>query len=141
MKFTSRSFLLAAVVLLSLVSIAAAPLASRNPFAGVWKGTDIGDGSQITVSIAGGVSKQNVYQVNYVDKYVAACGGIAKATGRGTVVGGVLTTTMALKCKSTGAVINPSFNIGMVKSPTPGTLTDASGTTYSIARYASCNGR
>jgi hypothetical protein len=91
--------------------------------------------------ITGGVFVPSVYQVNYSDNFVAACGGLAKASGRGTVVANVLVTNLKLKCKSTGAVVDSHFNLNLVLNGATASLTDAGGSSYALVRPANCNGR
>src|SRR4030042_1076937 len=101
MKLTRRMVALSMILVFSVLAMAAAPLAvNKYPFAGVWKGIDAVDGSKNELRVAGWNA---VYNVQFTDTSVAACGGgVAKGRGGGTVVGGVLYTSFALKCKSNG---------------------------------------
>ncbi len=139
MKLSRQMVVLSLIVVFSVMSMAAAPLAIKYPFAGVWKGIDAVDGSKNELRI---VAWNGVYNVQFTDKSVAACGGgIAKGRGGGTVVAGVLYTSFTLKCKSNGVIINNTYNVALQLGADLVTVTDGIGTVYNLKTRAGCNGR
>lgn len=139
MKLTRRMVVLSLVLVFSVLSMAAAPLAVKYPFAGVWKGIDAVDGSKNELRIT---AWNKVYNVQFTDKSVAACGGgLAKGRGGGTVVNNVLYTSFSLKCKSNGVIINGTYNVALQLGAGQLTVVDGVGTVYNLKTRAGCNGR
>lgn len=139
MKQSHRLIILTLILVLSIVSMAAAPAAKNKfPYAGLWKGV-AADGGKNELRIT---YRNGIYNVQFIDAVSASCGGgVATGKGYGKVVGTTLVTGFALKCKSSGAVVSTSYNIGMALGASPLSAYDSAGTAYTMRKGVGCNGR
>jgi hypothetical protein len=96
---SKRRFIAFTTAIVSALAVGASTAgAASDAFAGVWRATDQGDGSTLTLVVSRPAANGIRYVVEY-DNYATACGGgPAIGYGPATVSGSTLTATLHVQC-------------------------------------------